>query len=94
MNISWGKTVGNWGANADLDSKEVEKKEEKKLLSFEELNKHKSEIQEMCEQLIQKSSDFYDNYSNKELYDALIDLDAARRSLGLILLKEPEKVEK
>lgn len=92
-NISWSKTVGNWGKNQDLSKTDViveEKKEEVKL-SFEKVSNSKSEIINLCENLIEKSCLLYDNFSSKELHDAIITLHNTHRSLNLITIKETKK---
>lgn len=91
-NISWGKTVGNWGRNGDLDDLDkVEEKKKEIVLSFEEKTNAKNEIINLCENLIEKSCLLYDNFSSKELHDAIITLHNTHRSLNLITIKETKK---
>lgn len=91
-NITWGKTIGNWGINGDLDNPgNVEEKKKEIVLSFEEKTNAKNEIINLCENLIEKSRLLYDNFSSKELHDAIITLHNTHRSLNLITIKETKK---
>lgn len=88
-NISWSKTVGNWGRNGDLDDLDkVEEKKKEIVLSFEEKTNAKNEIITICDELVEKSEILYHLFSNKELYDAIVTLRSAQKSLNLIHIKK------
>ena len=92
-NITWGKTISNWGRNADLDTLEPEEnKKEVIVLSYKEKLLAKEEIVSACNELVEKSSSLYEIFTNKELYDALVTLKSAQKALNLIYIKE-DKVE-
>ena len=94
-NISWSKSIGNWGKNEDPSKEKiVGEKEEIIILSFEEKVSAKEEIVTICDELVEKSVVLYEKFSNKELYDAIVTLMSAKKALDLIQVKNHEIIEK
>lgn len=94
-NISWSKSIGNWGKNEDISKEKIDgEKEEVIILSFEEKVSAKEEIITICNELVEKSIDLYENFSNKELYDAIVTLMSAKKALDLIQVKNHKTTKK
>ena len=84
----------NWGVNDqdfDPDAPQLKTKEVKIVMSPEDLQNAKTSLLEKCDELVIMSSTLYDCASSKELYDAVITLRSAQKSLNHIHVK-PIKV--
>ena len=77
-NISWG-TFG--------ENKKVEQKE-KYIIPTEELIKYKEKLLNECKNLICGVKELYSKSSTKEVYDVIVTLNSAKRSLNSIFIKE------
>ena len=85
-NISWAKTVSNWGNNQELTSQNSQEGSIQPVIkvSFEDFMKSKEEIAAMYQQLREKTSALYEQKSNKDLYDIIISLESVKKSLELV----------
>jgi hypothetical protein len=92
-NISWSKTIGNWAKNdQNFDpNAPVAESKERIVMSPEDLLNAKNSLLEKCDELIVMSSTLYDCSSSKELYDTIVTLNSAKRSLDRIFVKESKK---
>ena len=77
----------SWCSNKKPEQ-EVEK-EVKVVISPEELLVLKNELLLKCNELIDKTNSVYGIASSKELYDSIVTLMSAKRSLNLIHIREP-----
>lgn len=94
-NISWGKTMNNWGVNnSDFDpTVQVSVSREKKpKLSSTEVIKELEAIYEKQMELIKMSYALYNRFSNKDLSDSITSLESARKALESISVT-PDPVE-
>ena len=81
-NITWAKTIGNWGARSNDDVRTpvvIEKKapeltEEESIILINEITQLHSELKRKCEK-------FYKKRQVKELHDAISTLEMSKRSL-------------
>jgi predicted metal-binding transcription factor (methanogenesis marker protein 9) len=80
-NIEWGNNT-NWVTDDQLIvPTKVLVKDNKQKLSSEEIIKLKNELSQKYFDLMELSNSFYDLYSSKELYDSIVTLNSARKSL-------------
>ena len=77
-NISWG-TFGT--------SKEKVEVKERVILTAEQLEAKKLELVNKCKELQELTNSLYTEASSKEVYDAIVTLDSAKRALNLIHVK-------
>lgn len=81
QNISWAKTVGNWGKNGPISEKKSIPVKEKIIQDF---TKETLELKELCESLVNKMNSLYDHYPNKDLYDGISLIDSIQKSINSI----------
>lgn len=81
QNISWAKTVGNWGKSEPISEQKSIPVEEKIIQDF---TKEKLELKELCESLVNKMNSLYDHYHNKDLYDGISLIDSIQKSINSI----------
>ena len=81
QNISWAKTVGNWGKSEPIPEKESIPVKEKIIQDF---TKETLELKELCESLVNKMNSLYDHYHNKDLYDGISLIDSIQKSINSI----------
>lgn len=85
-NISWAKSIANWGKNESDPVIENRKSSPKEKVSPEVIQASITDILKKCDELMNLSATVYDSNANKELYDVLIHLDEARKSLKSITI--------
>ena len=84
-NISWAKTVSNWGSCGELPTKkQPEETTVVVKVAPEDFLKSKEEIVAMHQQLKEKTAALYEQKSNKDLYDIIISLESVKKSLELV----------
>jgi hypothetical protein len=80
-NIKWGNNT-NWVTDNQLvvQTKALVK-DNKQKLSSEEIIQLKNELSQKYFDLMELSNSFYNLYSSKELYDSIVALNSAKKSL-------------
>lgn len=89
-NISWSKTVGNWGVNKEITDetdKLIRTPIKKQELDKSELVEKLNMIRNNYLELLKTSNELYQNFSNKDLSDSIISLESALDALENITVK-------
>lgn len=89
-NISWSKTVGNWGVNKEITDetdKLIRTPIKKQELDKSELVKKLNMIRNNYLEILKTSNELYQNFSNKDLSDSIISLESALDALENITVK-------
>ena len=81
QNISWSKTMGNWGKN---DPDPVQKTIPVKEKVIQDFTKEKQELKELCDDLVNKMNSLYDHCANKDLYDGISLINSVQKSISLM----------
>jgi len=81
-NITWSKTLANWGSNdQDFDPNRKDNFIVKKVTNIQDLINAKVVLQERTDELIQLTKELYNEFPSKELYDTVTSFESANRSL-------------
>lgn len=91
-NITWGKTIANWGANnPDFDPNKTMDEQEKQIeITFDDKILALNELQQRYQDLIVLTAELYKGgFANKELHDSYITLLSAKRSLDNVYVQKP-----
>lgn len=94
-NISWGKTIGNWGNNEqnfDPYKSITSKKGYTKILRAEAVEKLDAIYLEYVK-LLEMSIDLYKIFPNKDFSDSIISLESALKALKCVTVPEETVVE-
>jgi hypothetical protein len=91
-NITWGKTIANWGSNnPNFDpTKTMDEQKGRIEITFDDKILALNELQQRYQELIILTSELYKGgFSNKELHDSYITLLSAKKSLDDIYIQKP-----
>ena len=77
----------SWSSN---EVKEILKEEERYIIPNNELIEYKEKLLNQCKNLICGVEELYNKSSSKEVYDVIVTLNSAKRSLNSIYTKEVE----